>query len=206
MLHKPEKDLDIKDLHFYEGEAVWEQKLQVSPTAKPGPLTIAIPVNMIVCDEDGCIPSTLTPTVKLTVTDAPPTGNARTVDPPPANPPPAAPAGDYAQALAALEGRIVGADAPRNTGLGAFLLTAVAWGLISLVTPCVFPMIPITVAFFLKQSEKQHLNPVLQALVYCGTIIVVLGVAALTLLGVFRQLSVNPWTNVVLGGLFVVLP
>ena len=38
-------------------------------------------------------------------------------------------------------------------GLGAFLATAALWGLISLVTPCVFPMIPITVSIFLKQAH-----------------------------------------------------
>src|SRR5439155_23574109 len=43
-----------------------------------------------------------------------------------------------------------------NTGLGSFLLTAAFWGLITLFTPCVFPMIPITVSFFLKQAEKKE--------------------------------------------------
>ena len=39
------------------------------------------------------------------------------------------------------------------SGLGAFILAGIFWGAISLITPCVFPMIPITVSFFLKQSE-----------------------------------------------------
>src|SRR5204862_2509006 len=94
---------------------------------------------------------------------------------------------------------------PPNTGPGALLLSAVLCGAVSLVTPCVFPMIPITVSFFLKQSEKNHTSPVLLALVYCGTIVVVLGTGALTLLGFFRSLSVNPWMNFFLGALFVVL-
>src|SRR5262249_45357651 len=41
-----------------------------------------------------------------------------------------------------------------DEGLLAFILAGVFWGGVSLVTPCVFPMIPITVSFFLKQSEK----------------------------------------------------
>jgi thiol:disulfide interchange protein len=115
---------------------------------------------------------------------------------------------DYEKSLAALESQtVVGSQGvtPQNAGLGGFLLTAAVWGLVSLVTPCVFPMIPITVSYFLKQSEKAHVNPLVQALVYCGTIVVVLGVAALTLLGVFRELSVHPWTNIAMGVLFVVL-
>ena len=34
----------------------------------------------------------------------------------------------------------------------ALILEAVLWGLLMLLTPCVFPMVPMTVSFFLKQS------------------------------------------------------
>jgi thiol:disulfide interchange protein DsbD len=86
----------------------------------------------------------------------------------------------------------------------AFILAGIFWGAVSLVTPCVFPMIPITVSFFLKQSEKQHHRPITMALVYCGTIVVVLTIAAVLLLSVFRYLSTNPYMNIGLGVLFVV--
>jgi thiol:disulfide interchange protein DsbD len=90
-----------------------------------------------------------------------------------------------------------------RSGLLAFVLAGAFWGAVSLVTPCVFPMIPITVSFFLKQSEKEHHRPMLMASVYCGTIIMVLTVAAVVLLSVFRGLSVNPIMNIALGALFV---
>ena len=35
----------------------------------------------------------------------------------------------------------------------ALILEAVAWGFVALLTPCVFPMIPMTVSFFLKQNQ-----------------------------------------------------
>src|SRR4029078_2045756 len=70
-------------------------------------------------------------------------------------------------------------------------------------TPCVFPMIPITVSYFLKQSEKEHHRPVVMASVYSLTIVVVLTLAAAFLLSVFRWLSVHPVTNYLLGGLFI---
>lgn len=94
-----------------------------------------------------------------------------------------------------------GADSPE---FSAFLLRAALWGVITLLTPCVFPMVPITVSVFLKQSEKQGTSPVVQAAVYALTIVAVLGISALFLLNVFRNLSVNPWMNVGLGVLFVV--
>jgi thiol:disulfide interchange protein DsbD len=220
---KAEPAIDIKELRFYEGQVTWEQSFVMGPDAKPGQKSVVVPVTLVVCNDSGCLPPhKVETTAKVTVTDAPPlpvdpkyaaafnamttipAANAPSPPTPGANAP-GSPGGDYAKALAALEERIETTAVKRDSGLAGFLLTAVAWGLISLVTPCVFPMIPITVSFFLKQSEKQHLNPVLQAFVYCGTIVVVLGVAALTLLSVFRQLSINPWTNVVLGLLFIVL-
>lgn len=90
-----------------------------------------------------------------------------------------------------------------STGLIAFILSGIFWGAVSLITPCVFPMIPITVSFFLKQSEKEHHRPITMATVYCGTIVIVLTIAAVALLSVFRALSVNPIMNFVIGGLFV---
>jgi thiol:disulfide interchange protein DsbD len=112
---------------------------------------------------------------------------------------------DYAAALDDILSRITRQQVEPNTGLGSFLLTAMFWGMVTLFTPCVFPMIPITVSFFLKQAEKNQGNALVLALVYCGTIVVVLGIAALTLLQFFTILSINPWMNVFLGALFVVL-
>jgi thiol:disulfide interchange protein len=86
----------------------------------------------------------------------------------------------------------------------AFMLAGMFWGFISLITPCVFPMIPITVSFFLKQSEKEHHKPVTMAVVYCGTIVVVLTIAAAALLNFFRVLSISPYMNYGLGLLFIV--
>ena len=84
-----------------------------------------------------------------------------------------------------------------------FILAGIFWGAISLVTPCVFPMIPITVSFFLKQSEKEHHRPIVMASVYSLTIVVVLTLAAAFLLSIFRMLSIHPVTNYFIGGLFV---
>ena len=97
---------------------------------------------------------------------------------------------------------------PDNTttstdGLWAFALQGMFWGAISLVTPCVFPMIPITVSYFLKQSEKTNHRPVAMAVVYSLTIVIVLTIAAVALLSFFRLLSVHPAMNFGLGGLFV---
>src|SRR5262249_12063415 len=90
-----------------------------------------------------------------------------------------------------------------KTNIWVFIATAAFWGFVTLLTPCVFPMIPITVSIFLKQSEKQGTNMLALALVYAVTIVVLLSIAALTLLTTFSRLAVNPITNVLLGLLFV---
>ncbi len=84
-----------------------------------------------------------------------------------------------------------------------FMLTGMFWGAISLITPCVFPMIPITVSFFLKKSEQEHNRPIVLASVYSLTIVIVLTLAAAFLLWFFRLLSVHPITNFIVGGLFI---
>lgn len=39
-----------------------------------------------------------------------------------------------------------------SKSLWAIILEAIAWGFVALLTPCVFPMVPMTVSFFLKNS------------------------------------------------------
>ena len=49
-----------------------------------------------------------------------------------------------------------GAAAADTDGtLWALIVEAILWGLASLLTPCVFPMVPMTVSFFLKGSENK---------------------------------------------------
>jgi thiol:disulfide interchange protein DsbD len=119
-------------------------------------------------------------------------------------------ADEYKESLAQIKDQLVRTDAVAGDIAGsqrgdllAFILAGIFWGAVSLITPCVFPMIPITVSFFLKQSEKEHHRPVTMALVYCGTIVVVLTIAAVLLLSFFRLLSVSPYMNFALGALFI---
>ena len=93
----------------------------------------------------------------------------------------------------------------KQQGTLGFVLTAAAWGLISLITPCVFPMIPITVSIFLKHAHGSLGERLKLAGVYCLTIISVLGISAFALLKFMAWLSTHPVTNILLGALFFVL-
>ena len=109
----------------------------------------------------------------------------------------------YKASMDSIVAKLVRKDQDMNTDLLGFILAGIFWGAVSLITPCVFPMIPITVSFFLKQSEKEHHKPVTMALVYSATIVIVLTLAAAFMLSAFRWLSINPIMNYGLGALFV---
>lgn len=80
-------------------------------------------------------------------------------------------------------------------------------GLVALLTPCMFPMIPMTVTFFTKQSKTKR-EGIFKALVYGVSIILIyvtFGVvftAATGPLGL-NDLSTNMWMNLVFFGIFV---
>lgn len=72
-------------------------------------------------------------------------------------------------------------------------------GFAALLTPCVFPMIPLTVSFFTKQS-KSRMAGIRNALLYGLSIIVIyviLGVVVTWFFGasVLSELSTDPWFN-----------
>jgi thiol:disulfide interchange protein DsbD len=87
-----------------------------------------------------------------------------------------------------------------SSSMGVFLLTAFGLGLASIFTPCVFPMIPITVSFFLNQKGGPHHKGLGQALVFSLGIVVLfcaLGLGVTAVVGPFgvNQLGANPWVN-----------
>lgn len=79
-------------------------------------------------------------------------------------------------------------------------------GFIALLTPCVFPMIPLTVSFFTKQS-KTRAKGISNAILYSASIIgiyVLLGYGVTAIFGAdaLNALSTNVWFNL---GFFVLL-
>jgi thiol:disulfide interchange protein DsbD len=182
---------------YLDGDVVFERKLVVRPEATPGEKKVKVRVRVIVCDKFKCLsPVPLDLEAPLTVTSDPPVAveepyraalTAGPMAPSPEDSKPAPPS----------------AARPDTDVLG-FILLGAFWGAISLLTPCVFPMIPITVSFFLKQSEKEHHRPLSMAIVYCSTIVIVLTVGAVVLLGFFQAASQHWLTNLVLGLLFVI--
>jgi thiol:disulfide interchange protein DsbD len=95
------------------------------------------------------------------------------------------------------------------SGLGLLLLTAFGAGLAAIFTPCVFPMIPFTVSYFLNRHTGNRRDGVMQATVFCVGVIVFftgLGVLVKAIAGPIGvvKLGNSPWVNSFIGLVFIV--
>jgi len=94
-----------------------------------------------------------------------------------------------------------------NSSLGWIFLLGFAGGFLALLTPCVFPMIPLTVSFFTKQSKTRR-SGLRNALLY-GLSIIVIYVSIGLLITLFfgatalNELSTNWIANVLFFAIFV---
>lgn len=77
-----------------------------------------------------------------------------------------------------------------NKGLWTIFLLAFGGGLVALLTPCVFPMIPMTVGFFTKQS-KSRAQGIRNAIFYGLSIILIYVVLGLTVVAIFGADALN---------------
>lgn len=180
----------------YERQAVFYVQAELRPDVPPGPARLDFNLRYQTCDDKLCVPGRAAVSAPFTIDPA-----AAAVLPP-------LPAG-YTEAA----GRSpAGADAPAaaaSRGMTAFLLIAFGFGLAAIFTPCVFPMIPITVSFFLNRQSGTRRESLYQALVFCLGIVVLfsgLGLLITAILGPFGvvQLGSNPWVNGFIAVVFLV--
>lgn len=93
-------------------------------------------------------------------------------------------------------------------GLWTIFILAFLGGLAALLMPCIFPMIPLTVSFFTKQSKSKAAG-IRNAVIYAISIIgiyVILGSIITAIFGaeVLNELSTSVWFNLVFFVLLVV--
>ena len=105
-------------------------------------------------------------------------------------------------------GSVADVERAITEGLSAFLYLSLWMGFLALLTPCVFPMIPITVSFFTKQETQSRRESVTKSLAYCGGIIFTftgLGMVLAATLGASGAalFAANPWINLLITAIFV---
>ncbi|OIR03389.1 thiol:disulfide interchange protein DsbD precursor [mine drainage metagenome] len=97
-----------------------------------------------------------------------------------------------------------------NNGLLSVFFLGFLGGLIALLTPCVFPMIPVTVSFFTKRSQN-HKQAIRNGALYGFFILLIYVLASVPfhVLGnvhpeVFNNISTNSWLNIIFFIIFIV--
>jgi thiol:disulfide interchange protein DsbD len=182
------------EVEYYHNPVVFLQKVLVGDSATTGQLQIKGKVRFQSCTETSCMPPKDVPfDLPLTVESGPSREEFR------------------APAMAQESRNSVttqGIGEAVQSGFLAFLLLAILQGFLALTTPCVYPMIPITVSFFLKQGEREGRRPVLLATTYAASIIATFTSVGLLLALVYgpagtSRLGASPIANLVLGILFI---
>jgi thiol:disulfide interchange protein len=184
------------DVIYFEDHVRFEQTIQV---INPEGLQITAEVYYSVCDAEKCLPPD-TKSFSLDLTS----GQDLVVQ---------EDLTEYdliqSQALSlALQGRdLFEADEQEETGLLRLFFLGFIGGLLALLTPCVFPMIPLTVSFFTKGAQNKAKGTI-NALLYGAFIFLIYFLLSLP----FHLLdSVNPEilnnisTNVTLNVIFFVI-
>lgn len=183
-------------LETYEGTVVFLMEAEVKPGAPAGELELQAEARYQACSDTTCLrPVRKSATAKIKVD---PQAAAAQIRIPP-------------------EYILVGSEKPAPAGkkvstqqtqdLLQFILVAFGFGLASVFTPCVFPMIPITMSFFLKRQGVSRGESIGQAALFCAGIVVLftaLGLATTAALGPFGvvQLGSNIWVNLFIAVIF----
>lgn len=96
-------------------------------------------------------------------------------------------------------------DNPTDNSLLYIFLAGFAGGFLALLTPCVWPIIPMTVSFFLKRN-KDHSKAIREAIVYGASIVVIYVLLGLVVTWLFGASALNALsTNAVFNILFFLL-
>ncbi len=189
----PQKGFDKnfnKEVFFYEKEVTYRRVFSCTQGG-----TVPIKVSGQICDEHNCLLFKKEAPVNITLAQGSPRA--------PHSVPPALQGAPVTETLTNATGSL-----GQNGIIGLIILAFLA-GLGALLTPCVFPMIPITVSFFSKFQKESMKRAFLMASMYAGSIIVtftLIGVAVSAIFGAvgMQALSSSPFFNLFLTILLIV--
>ncbi|QOG04553.1 cytochrome c biogenesis protein CcdA [Flavobacterium sp. MDT1-60] len=190
-------------IKYFEKKALFSQKIKFNSDEIT---TIAAEVEFMVCDDSNCLPpsseelSFKIPNVKkLAVAEENAIVDNNTIS-------------EESQVVSK-EGKVekvVVNSAKKNESRGLISIFIIAFlsGFAALLTPCVFPMIPMTVSYFTKQSKTKAAG-IRNALIYGFSIIIIYVLLGSIVTAVFgadslNALSTNVWFNLIFFILLVV--
>jgi thiol:disulfide interchange protein len=150
------------DVNFFSGKTSFTQRVKVTDNKAP---EVKASVNFMVCDDKKCLPPT---DVNFKVNLA--TGTGEVFDPLQGNAS-STTSGKFQYKLDGVDvseplvKNCVEIVAAPDASLWELFILGFLGGLVALLTPCVFPMIPLTVSFFTKGSENKK-QGIIRAITY----------------------------------------
>ena len=201
-----------QESHWYEHTAEFRIELQIADDAS-GTIPIQAGVRYGACDATRCLPpKTRTASATLNVGSEsaaaiPRPGGREPVylfDGPP--PTPTETVVDAA-AAASTPSTTPGTANPSDQGLFQFAAVAFGFGLLAIFTPCVFPMIPVMMSYFVSTQSGEKQASVTQAVTFVLGVIALftgMGAAVSAILGPFgmQQIGGNVWVNSLIAVVF----
>ncbi len=216
---KYDENFDM-DLKMFSGGATFRQKVSL---LQPGDVEVSGEVQFMSCDEERCLPPDYIP-FRFALSGPPvsedvpsgdvPSPTSETVAPgdepvpvgggePPDTLSTEEATADEAESEQQKTTEVVdfqGAEEDEQSGMGWTFLFGLLAGLLALLTPCVFPMIPLTVSFFLRNAENRA-RAFRDAIIYGFTIVfsyVVLGLIISVIFGpdTLNALATSPAFNI----------
>ncbi|HEY7543767.1 MAG TPA: cytochrome c biogenesis protein CcdA [Blastocatellia bacterium] len=213
--HDPNFDIDTE---FYEGTATFTLPVKVETDAKPGKAKLQVSAFFQSCNDQFCLPpKTVNLDVPIEIAAGTTEEKPEQPDPsaaqsqPQSSPPATSDPPAEAKPTEAQPAETVAVIQPvgnSDQSMRSFLWLAMTLGALSLLTPCVFPMVPITVSYFTNHSAKSRVGAVRNALIYSGGIILTftaLGMALALIAGAagINQFAANPWINLLITAIFI---
>lgn len=176
----------MMDLNYFSHNVVFEQDFKIS-----GSENITGEVYYMTCDEEKCLPPEsvefeINASTGMLVGE---TSSLETIE-------------------TNLDSEEPSSESQNNRSLWAIFFLSFLGGFAALLTPCVFPMIPMTVSFFTKQSKtkaKGVSNAIIYGLFIIG-IYTLLGFAVTVIFGAdaLNALSTNVWFNLIFFALLII--
>jgi len=194
-----------EETELFEGSFVVRLRLEASETASPGPRTLRGRIAYQGCNDETCLRPTEKP-FELSFRILPQGAEARPLHGDLFGGGPAAPAASEARGRFFETGDVEGVVARR--GLLVTLLLVFLGGLALNLTPCVYPLIPITISYFGGMSVKRKGSPLPSAVAYVLGICLMysaLGVGAALSGRMFGALLAHPVVLVAIAALMVAL-
>jgi len=200
--YDPMFDMDITK---YKGEAVFTQRIDVQDASQ----LVTGYVYFMTCDDTKCLPPTEVPFKVV-----PATLTAIIGDEAAGKTEKATAAGSFTSIdidkSKAADCGYTGTDDESKKGLWSIFILGFLGGLVALLTPCVFPMIPLTVSFFTKSSKNKS-KGLFNAFMYGFFILFVYLLLSVPfhLLDsvnpdILNEISTNVWLNIIFFLIFIV--